>query len=176
MIKIMVVLLLIGILWTNSQILIKIQNFSFTKMHRKTPSAKWQPFCLGGDELNKHYVAWQMNDREAQICSSGKRIWKLIVAWIKLLTNISKLGFVFKILHMFIKILSGPLFTKRTDVLPQDLVKSRTREIGYYNDRIAFKFDRHIERAVVEEPVKFQSDWKSLNPNLAASRLHEIWW
>ena len=23
-------------------------------------------------------------------------------------------------------------------------------------------------------PVKFQSDWKSLNPNLAASRLHEI--
>ena len=26
----------------------------------------------------------------------------------------------------------------------------------------------------VEEPVKFQSDWKSLNPNLVASRLHEI--
>ena len=26
-----------------------------------------------------------------------------------------------------------------------------------------------------EVPVKFQSNWKSLNPNLATSRLHEIW-
>ena len=31
---------------------------------------------------------------------------------------------------------------------------------------------REIAAAVV--PVKFQSDWKSLNPNLVASRLHEI--
>ena len=29
-------------------ILIKIQNFSFTKMHLKISSAKWQPFCPGG--------------------------------------------------------------------------------------------------------------------------------
>ena len=28
--------------------------------------------------------------------------------------------------------------------------------------------------AAAEVPAKFQSDWKSLNPNLAASRLHEI--
>ena len=28
--------------------------------------------------------------------------------------------------------------------------------------------------AAAEEPVKFQSDWKSLNTNLATSRLHEI--
>ena len=28
--------------------------------------------------------------------------------------------------------------------------------------------------AVAQVPAKFQSDWKSLNPNLAASRLHEI--
>ena len=34
-----------------SKILIKIQNFSFTKMHLKISSAKWQPFCPGGDEL-----------------------------------------------------------------------------------------------------------------------------
>ena len=34
----------------------------------------------------------------------------------------------------------------------------------FHNDRIA----------VVEVPVKFQNDWKSLNPNIAASRLHEI--
>ena len=30
----------------------------------------------------------------------------------------------------------------------------------------------HLSAA--EVPAKFQSDWKSLNPNLAASRLHEI--
>ena len=42
---------------------------------------------------------------------------------------------------------SGPVFIKRTDVLPQDLMNY----------------------------VKFQSDWKNSTPNLAASRLHEIW-
>ena len=34
-----------------SEILIKIQNFSFRKMHLKIKSGKWQPFCPGGDEL-----------------------------------------------------------------------------------------------------------------------------
>ena len=35
-----------------SKISIKIQNFSLTKMHMKTSSAKWRPFCPGaGDEL-----------------------------------------------------------------------------------------------------------------------------
>ena len=36
----------------NQLILIKIQNFSFTKMHPKISSAKWRPFCPGGDELS----------------------------------------------------------------------------------------------------------------------------
>ena len=40
-------ILLFGPLGTNfSEILIKIQNFSFMKMQLKTSSAKWQPFCL----------------------------------------------------------------------------------------------------------------------------------
>ena len=34
-----------------SEILIKISNFSFTKMHLKLSSAKWRPFCPEGDEL-----------------------------------------------------------------------------------------------------------------------------
>ena len=39
--------------WTNfSEILIKIQDFSFMKMHLKMLSANWQPFCPGGDELS----------------------------------------------------------------------------------------------------------------------------
>ena len=48
-------LLSIGPLGTNfSEILVKIQNFSFTKMHLKISSAKWRPFCPKGDEL----TAW----------------------------------------------------------------------------------------------------------------------
>ena len=47
-------LLSTGPLGTNfSEFLIKIQNFSFTKMHLKISSAEWQPFCPGGDELTK---------------------------------------------------------------------------------------------------------------------------
>ena len=41
----------------------------------------------------------------------------------------------------------GPLFTKRTDVFPPNLVKSRCREIGCYNDRIALPFDKHLGSA-----------------------------
>ena len=66
------------------------------------------------------------------------------------------------------------LFTKRYDVLPPNLGKSRSQEIGCYNDRIALKFDRHLGSSAVEMSVKFQSDRKGLNPKLAASRLHEI--
>ena len=45
-------LLSIGPLGTNfSEILIKIQNFSFMKMHLKISSVKWRPFCPRGDEL-----------------------------------------------------------------------------------------------------------------------------
>ena len=41
-------ILLIWPLGTNSsEILIGIQTFSFTKLHLKTSSAKWRPFCLG---------------------------------------------------------------------------------------------------------------------------------
>ena len=53
-------------------------------------------------------------------------------------------------------------------------VKSRRREIGCYNDRVALQFDRHLGSVAVEMPAKFKSDWKSLNPNLMGSRLHEI--
>ena len=52
--------------------------------------------------------------------------------------------------------------------------KSRSHEIGHYIDRIALNFDRHLGSAAAEVPVKFQSYVKSLNLNLAASRLHEI--
>ena len=46
-------ILLTGPLGTNlSEILSKIHTFSFKKMHLKTLSAKWRPFCLGLNVLN----------------------------------------------------------------------------------------------------------------------------
>ena len=43
---------------------------------------------------------------------------------------------------------SGPLVTKWTDVLPQDLVKSRSRKIQVYT---FLKFDRHIGNSAMVE-------------------------
>ena len=43
-------LLSIGPLGTDlNEIRIKIQNFSYMKMHLKISSAKWRPFCPGGE-------------------------------------------------------------------------------------------------------------------------------
>ena len=39
---------------------------------------------------------------------------------------------------------------------------------------MVLKFDGHLGSAAAEMPVNFQSDWKFLTPNLAASRFHEI--
>ena len=47
-------ILLIGPLGTNfSEILVEIRIFSFKKMGLKVSSAKWRPFCLGLNVLNK---------------------------------------------------------------------------------------------------------------------------
>ena len=47
-------ILSIGPLGTNfNEILIKIQTFSFKKMHLKMSSAKWRSFCLGLNVLNQ---------------------------------------------------------------------------------------------------------------------------
>ena len=53
-------------------------------------------------------------------------------------------------------------------------VKSRSRAIGCYDDRIAVKFGRHLGSAAADVPVKFHCDWKRINIYHAASRLHEI--
>ena len=68
----------------------------------------------------------------------------------------------------------GPLFTKRTDVLPQDLAKSRSLKIHIQTFPIALKFDRHLDCSDAEMPVKFKSDTIIITPILAAPRLHEI--
>ena len=47
-----------------------------------------------------------------------------------------------------------------------------SRKIRCYYDCIALKFDRHLDSDAVDVIVNFQSDWKSLNPNLTDSRLY----
>ena len=54
--------------------------------------------------------------------------------------------------------ISRSLFAKRADVLPQDIVKSRSREIRCCNYRIALKWDRHLGKAAAEVPDKCQGD------------------
>ena len=61
---------------------------------------------------------------------------------------------------------AGPLFTKRTDILPQDLVKSRSHESECYTDRVDLKFDMHLGSTATEVSVKFQGDKKRLSRNL----------
>ena len=53
-----------------------------------------------------------------------------------------------------------------------NLVKSRSREIGCYDDGIAMNVDSYLGSAIAEVPVKFQSDWKGSNESrvLEASR------
>ena len=41
-----------------SEIRIDMQNFSFTKMHLKMSSGKWQPFCPGGDGFRLLCYQW----------------------------------------------------------------------------------------------------------------------
>ena len=67
-----------------------------------------------------------------------------------------------------------PWASKRTDVLPSNLVKFRSLDIGCHNYRIVLKFDRHLGTDAADVPAKFQSDCNNVNSNPATSRLHEI--
>ena len=60
----------------------------------------------------------------------------------------------------------------------KDLTTTKSHEVlklrdWVFNDLITLKFDRHLSRAAANVPVKFQSDWKSLNLNLVALSLHK---
>ena len=66
-------ILLIGPLGTNfSEISIKIHILSFKKMHLKTPSGKWRPFCLGLNVLTQH---------DSHVCKTN---WKFpLFCWVR---------------------------------------------------------------------------------------------
>ena len=42
--------------------------------------------------------------------------------------------------------------------------------------QIALKLDRHLGSIAVEMPIKFETDAIIITSNIAATRLHEIWW
>ena len=67
---------------------------------------------------------------------------------------------------------TGPLFTKRRDVLRQDFVNSPRHDIGCYNDRIAPKFDRHLGSDAACQISKVIGKVKTRISRLP--RLHEI--
>ena len=121
-------------------------------------------YVLTSNKLRTPYARyWSPKERNKARARLGFRLWSLLSSAFHSLK-----------LNGMLWSSSGPLFTKRLGVLPPNLVKSRSREIGCYNDRIALKFDRHLGSTAADLPVNFQSDMKSLNPNLAASRLDEI--
>ena len=78
-------ILLIGPLGTNfSEILIKIQRFSFKKMHLKMSSGKWRPFCLDLNVLitkahiTKHFIihtSWIYNSIAIYSTEIGSIDW-----------------------------------------------------------------------------------------------------
>ena len=66
-------------------------------------------------------------------------------------------------------------FTHQADGLPQNLVKSWSCRIQVYTFPIALKWCGHLCSCAAQMPVKFQSDGNIMSPNLAASKLDEIW-
>ena len=70
-----------GILWIGSlgtkfnEILIKIQIFSFIKMHLKMSSAQWRPFGLGLDVLTEFWMSTHVYFQPRRQCNiAGKWI------------------------------------------------------------------------------------------------------
>ena len=62
----------------------------------------------------------------------------------------------------------------------QDLYSISSKR-SYYQSSLTFgaekldvvMIDRHLDSAAVEVPVKFRSDWKSINPTLVAPKIYE---
>ena len=76
-------ILLIWPLGTNfSEILIKMNTFSFKKMRLKMSSAKWRPFCLGLNVLSgKLYTRFSMLYNMDRIMCYSKNLWDPIPVW-----------------------------------------------------------------------------------------------
>ena len=83
-------------------------------------------------------------------------------------------SFAYMICDITRKHIPGLPFNKWTDVVPQDLVKSRSLEIHVQTFPIALKICRHLGSSAAEMPVKYQRYTIIITSNIAAFRLHEI--
>ena len=80
-----------------------------------------------------------------------------------------------KLLQSVVYLRQGTQGTKRTDALPQDLVKSRSRAIGVFGSSNRSEIGRHLGSHIAEMLGKFQSDAIIIAFDLATSGLREIW-
>ena len=109
-----------------------------------------------------NFVSFMYNTTETTMTLKRKRLTMLISH-----ARIS-------VLISFILPSTGPLFIKRTGVLSQDLVKSRSREIRVKTFPSALKFDRHLGSSAAEMPTKFQSDTIIATSSLAAYQVRKF--
>ena len=72
-----------------------------------------------------------------------------------------------------VKYYTGPLFTKRTGVLPKDLVKPRSREILCNNDRIALNFDRGISAVLLSKRLW---NFRAIGKDMTHSAFQDFTW
>ena len=131
-------------------------------------SELWSVYCQDFREIYCNITTSHCIRIFIQHCNNSNRI-KVRLELTKLVTSIWE-----KLITVCFT--PGHLFTKWWNLLRPNLVKPQSREIVCYNDPVALKLDRHLGNAAADVPVKFQSDWKSINLNLAVSRLHEILW
>ena len=72
--------LLIGLLGINfSENLIRIQTFSFTKMHLKMSSAKWLLFCLDLNELNQCWFSIDISTQRYSTAIRENSTWFILI-------------------------------------------------------------------------------------------------
>ena len=76
-----------------SEILTKIWNLSFTKMHLEISSAKWRPFCPGRDELNlrDRVINWSIFLRVSLLNEAGCRM-HASANWHQIISGFSPVG------------------------------------------------------------------------------------
>ena len=113
-------------------------------------------------------------------CSTDFAIWKVVPMksqgiWSPWFHRSVSVRPIVNIFCPFYGILSDNYIIKWMDVLPQDPVNSRSREIRVNTFLIALKFDVHLGSSAAEIPVKSKIDTIIMTTILAASRLREIW-
>ena len=109
-----------------------------------------------------HYVFWCI---VCPVISWTLARWNII----QFPDGCSKEEVVNKMEHPNIIRVQAPLSKMRRGIIGVMKVSDIHGLYSLSGNSIAVKFERHLGSAAAEVPLKFQSDWKFINPNLAAS-------